>query len=133
MSAFIVEPACMHRCVQGTLDRVRVFADMLAEAENASAIGKALYAMNTAAIKDRYPHHPDMAEHGEQLAKSYVYVPQQRRVGVVIYKAMRCLLYQCSEGNVPETALYKELEKLADEWAGSIVADLPEYERAPWG
>lgn len=49
------------------------------------------------------------------------------------YKAISCLLYQCSEGNVPETSLFGELAKLRNDLAGIIVCGLPEYEAAPWG
>ena len=48
-------------------------------------------------------------------------------------KAMCCLLYQCSEGKVPNTPLYGELNRAAGELAQRIVEDLPEYYKASWG
>ena len=46
---------------------------------------------------------------------------------------MSCLLYQCSEGKVPNRRLYDELNRAAGELAQAIVQDLPEYEKASWG
>ena len=46
---------------------------------------------------------------------------------------MCCLLYQCSEGNVPNGRLFNELNRAAGELAQAIVQDLPEYDQASWG
>lgn len=47
-------------------------------------------------------------------------------------KSMECLHYQCSEGNVPETKLYKFLSELIELWKNYIIEELPEYEKAQW-
>lgn len=48
-------------------------------------------------------------------------------------KVLDCYLYQCSEGDLPETSLlYKEVERARDELRAKIVRDLPEYEAGPW-
>ena len=49
-----------------------------------------------------------------------------------IYKAMNCLSYQCSEGNVPESPLFKQLEAAIGAVACRVVDLLPEYEKAAW-
>ena len=49
------------------------------------------------------------------------------------FKAIHCLLYQCCEGNVPNSPLYDELNHAAGELAHRIVQDLPEYDKASWG
>jgi hypothetical protein len=49
------------------------------------------------------------------------------------FKAISCLLYQCSDGNVPNSPLYYELSHAAGELAQRIVQDLPEYDKASWG
>ena len=49
------------------------------------------------------------------------------------YKTIQCYLYQCYEGNVPETPLFKVLKKLEKEVACYIVENQPEYEEAQWG
>jgi hypothetical protein len=41
-------------------------------------------------------------------------------------------LYQCAEGNVLKTSLYKDLDKLSCDIADKIISDLPEYKNAEW-
>lgn len=48
-------------------------------------------------------------------------------------KSLQCLIYQCSEGNIPRRKLYREMEKLEFALAKEIVYRLPEYDRAKWG
>jgi hypothetical protein len=49
------------------------------------------------------------------------------------FKAIYCLLYQCSEGDVTKSPLYDELNHAAAELAQRIVQDLPDYDKASWG
>lgn len=50
-----------------------------------------------------------------------------------LYKSLTCYLYQCCEGEVPESDLYKAIDNIANTIAKYIVSDLPEYELAVWG
>lgn len=52
---------------------------------------------------------------------------------VEVYKLLQCYTYQCAEGNVPETALYKAIETMEHDLADSIVRAMPEYEATNWG
>ena len=48
-------------------------------------------------------------------------------------KALRCVIYQCSEGDIPDTSLlYKRMTDRANALCREIVSDLPEYEQAAW-
>ena len=47
-------------------------------------------------------------------------------------KSLRCLLYQCSEGDVPDRQLFKLLDAVSAEMALSIVSEMPQYEMASW-
>jgi hypothetical protein len=49
------------------------------------------------------------------------------------FRAIRCLLYQCCEGKVPNSRLYDQLNHAAGELAQRIVQDLPDYDNASWG
>lgn len=50
------------------------------------------------------------------------------------YKAIRCLLYQCSEGDVPKRPLFKAMRECNDLLAHQIVSGLSAYERSEmWG
>jgi len=46
---------------------------------------------------------------------------------------MRCLLYQCCEGKVPDSRQYQALNHAAGELAQGIVQDMPEYNKTSWG
>ena len=48
-------------------------------------------------------------------------------------KVLDCYLYQCSEGDLPETSLlFQEVKQARNELRGKIVRSLPEYKSGPW-
>ena len=49
-----------------------------------------------------------------------------------VFKSLGCLTYQCCEGNVPETELYRFLEDLENTIAREIVHSMPEFDKAEW-
>jgi hypothetical protein len=133
MSAFIVD--------DGTIDRVidAIFLhreNMTCEhgafniADEVPAkwdeLGVRLLRMNHRATRQRYGD-------PEPLHIEYRYPLRfLQTTKVQALKATRCLLYQCSEGNVPDEPLFKELERFSDCQAHWIVSDLPEYSEAAW-
>lgn len=46
--------------------------------------------------------------------------------------SVKCLTYQCCEGNCEERELYKLLQKLEDQLKDSIINNIPEYQNAKW-
>ena len=52
---------------------------------------------------------------------------------VQLMKNLQCLKYQMSEGDVPETEIFKQLEDLIGRIAVAIVQQTPEYDEAAWG
>ena len=48
------------------------------------------------------------------------------------YKSLQGYLYQCDEGTVSESPLFKDMDRLANELASEIVMDLSAYEKAEW-
>jgi hypothetical protein len=48
------------------------------------------------------------------------------------YKSLSCLIYQCSEGSVPETVLYQQMLRRKIDLACEIIGHLEEYDRADW-
>jgi hypothetical protein len=131
MSAFLVSEQTMHRCVAGVIasqwsrfNGLRLASDNLPTV--CTKIGQALYQMNVDALEQRYPGDSDNV------------VPVYRYKPVFInkcdaFKALECLRYQCSEGNVPETELYQEVCSIMISLATSVMAELPAYKSAPWG
>lgn len=93
--------------------------------EQLDDIGRNLWVMNADAVSLRYSERP------ENLPKFHFRA--QRCSKIQALKSARCLWYQCSEGNVPDRSLYKELEDVIRRLALEIVEELPEYDRAQWG
>jgi len=63
----------------------------------------------------------------------YCYHPEECPSMFQFCKSLRCFLYQCSEGNIPETSeLFKELNVLSGRIAVGIVCSSPEYDSAIW-
>jgi hypothetical protein len=148
MSAFIVNKNTMTKVVlailqntdefHGTLThRRQIVDDPLDELQLKASmeIGGKLYAMNEAAVGTRYPNAVKRNEPGIKAPVFAMTDPDRAHypTPMEMFAAIRCLLYQCHEGEVPKRALYKELNAVAGELAQRIVQDLPEYERAPWG
>jgi len=93
--------------------------------ESKNLIGRAFLELNQEAVYQRYC----------ERAVVYPYeFPREIPCALIqSFKSAQCLRYQCSEGNVPETELYKQLETLIAAMAESIVQELPEYDKAEWG
>ena len=136
MSAFYCNDSVITKCVTAVLkyagDR---FANLPMtrhdESRLGSAVGTALREINVEALKQRYPGR--LSEH--ELNTSYEFSGRVDAHPAVLLKALQCLQYQCAEGNVPETVLYRELGRVIDlvVAAEGPLTGTPEYERAPWG
>lgn len=120
MSAFVISDKTMHRCVSA-------FSENKAS-EDCDEIGRNLFKMNNDAVESRYQdRHPDTFYDPEKYRYRVMFPDKLNQV-----KALHCLRYQCSEGDVPECDLYKELESKIREIESRIVHSLPEYEALPW-
>ena len=89
-------------------------------------LGNELLAMNRDAVNQRY-------KENEEAPKFKWSQKLPLRTNFQVLKAMECLKYQCSEGNVMETELYKLLEKMIYAQMYEIVHGLEGYEKAKWG
>ena len=49
-----------------------------------------------------------------------------------LLKSLECYIYQCSEGNVPNTPIYKAIDDLSTRLAIFIATNQKEYEDAEW-
>jgi hypothetical protein len=140
MSSFMVNTCVMAKFVTAVLQNTDEFAaietlrgqlvdDPLTDPqkEAGTKIGRKLFLMNRRALRARYGD-------GDFLAlPKFVFEKWCDATPVEQFAAMRCLLYQCCEGRVPNDRLYRELNHVAGELAQRIVQDLLEYEKAPWG
>jgi hypothetical protein len=139
MSAFIVSKECMDRAVAGLVSlqtRELAGVDVLGAPDRQLAltdIGRKLFAMNVRAVNGRYPNHspqstPDYAYQGPTHATEHV----PADVLVLRYKALQCLVYQCSEDATIGDPYLGELNTSANRLAARIVSMLPAYNKAPW-
>jgi hypothetical protein len=96
----------------------------------AERLGYAMFQLNVIAVEARY---------GSGEAKRFRPLDYQHKATkavpmVQVLKSLHCWLYQCNEGDVPQTALYGLFDNdvrlyLMDK----IITALPEYEQAAWG
>lgn len=96
--------------------------------DNCARLGQILFEMNIESIEQRY---------GKGEAKQFRPLDYQYRVELPpfpmqLYKTLGCFLYQCYEGDVSETPIFKALEGWKHDIAAYIVASLPQYEQAAW-
>lgn len=150
MSAFVVSPATMNRVVYG-LAEVPAFAPSAFGCADGqlTRLGRVLYSLNLEAVQQRYPDTLDQPEDtpgpceppAERLPHTYAYEPpfgvyqkpiDRRGRLVACFKAMRCLRYQCSEGDVIHRPEYTLLSQYMALLAEVIVGELDEYEDAAW-
>ena len=117
------------------------YNNRISEVTNIKAVYNALSEMNCNALNQRYIH-DDKAE-PEQLPKDYNhfevagnYKDGAFEIPISYYqllKSIDCYLYQCSEGNVPESALYKAVEDIRAMFANWIIRNTIAYNAANWG
>lgn len=129
MSAFLVDDTTMHRALMGAHFASRRNGW---DPDEMTKLGRKWFAMNIAALRARYgsrAFEPDAPE--PNLHETYEFRPVDN-TRADCFKAMQCLRYQCTEGEIPATPEYEELSDLAYNLASAIIADLPEYKRAEW-
>jgi hypothetical protein len=133
MSAFLVN--------DGTIDRVVCAYAAHFErptpwsVHDMSATGRALIAMNIEALRQRYGDPP--------LPFTYDYHPHtDDNPNLALLRALHCFIYQCSEGNVPDSDLYQQVEAVVEGlqlYACKVYSctpdqlyNRPEYNALPW-
>ena len=139
MSAFIVNANVMAKVVTAILLNLDMFdgestgrvallaAPTDAQKKIGTKIGRKLFLLNRKALHARYGC-------GEHLhVPEFVFEKWADATPVEQFKAIHCLFYQCSEGDVANSPLYDELNHAAGELAQRIVQDLPDYDRASCG
>ena len=143
MSSYVVEDKTINKVVEflslkilsgdvfyaHTADKLLAQGYDLATHQGRVRLAVRMFALNVRAVDERYGR--DEAKEFRPL--DFEYTPLPRPTAVEAYKALACWRYQCSEGNVPETRLYKLMEDVRNDIAHNIVSALPDYDAAPWG
>jgi hypothetical protein len=135
MSAYVLEDRETSRLARDIFARIAEFGPVRAErlgfgelvTGSPEELAEKLYQLNVEAVAQRY------SLHRERTPVQFIPGAGLSSSPVRGYKLLQCYLYQCSEGNVPETALFKQLSALAGDIAQDIVQSLPAYDDAPWG
>lgn len=104
--------------------------------QSEEAIFDKLRQMNIDALKDRYPDdYEEMIDYRGYKEGCDIWQPREMEVQSWHYqllKSLDCYVYQCSEGNVQDTDLYKGMAKFKMVLAGFIARNQPEYKEAEW-
>lgn len=98
-----------------------------------AGVAVAMARLNVRAVNYRYGERTPVNV-ALMIDKAKLHVRDDRLAGKVQRaKSLDCLLYQCSEGKVPNTKLYREIARLRDRLNADIVGEVPEYSEAVWG
>lgn len=131
MSAYIVGKQTIDRIINGILARRKELNFVKGipripfdDSTELSAFGQKLWDMNKAAVDYRY------SKNNERQTYTFSGMPVTH---VQALKSLRCFLYQCSEGDIIKSPLYKELYQLSLELAYAIATDSTAYDKAEWG
>jgi len=96
-------------------------------------MAKKLLDLNISAMNQRYSENTGLKDVAYMKTKgvdfTYHFTPSPL---IQVYKSIQCLSYQCAEGDVPQTELYKFLDELENTIAHEIVSQIPEYSKAGW-
>lgn len=92
----------------------------------------ALFKSNVEAVYQRYEHmsEEDRGYNPEPKLTRSTYWPKWSHIQ--LFKHLQCLHYQMSEGEIPNTATYTNLETLINAIAVSLATHTPEYDKAAW-
>ena len=126
MSSFIVEENTINIIVAYLSQNHAIIDGLTTDScDNLDILGTCLKQMNADAFADRYRETPEPVEQFKfrPVCKTSVYMA---------YRKLSCFLYQCSEGDVDERPLYKELEQILGGMASYIASHHPRVEEHSW-
>ena len=135
MSSFVVSDLTINRIVCGLdtypnrLYYERIVGEVGFSIINKSGkerLGNALMDLNREAVNQRYPD-------ADEIFSPCPYRFQQTIVGtlMITFKALKCWLYQCHEGNIPESQLFQAMDRICYQIASEIITRLSAYENSP--
>jgi hypothetical protein len=140
MSAFMVADKTINYVVnwlRREIDRLPLISHKLKEVGFdtgvpgwAEKLGQAMFQLNIIAVDARYGN----GEAGKFRKLDYHFEHTEAVSLMQVLKSLQCWLYQCNEGDVPETELYGFFDTDVQMYLmDKIITALPEYEEAEWG
>jgi len=125
MSAFLVNNSTISKLA----DALRIFNTDLREKYSSNLkLAQDLYDLNVKALK--YKDYKEII--GPFCFTSEIWALSTDKGLAQFYMSLRCFLYQCCEGKVPESKLYKELEKTEIMLSRKLAIEWAEEEGAIW-
>jgi hypothetical protein len=142
MSAYLVEDKTISRVITSFVTHHRIYDSQLeeirleighllnvlpTEERFPREVAKAMHQLNREALQARYPS--DWREMVEDFA-GLRFEPANT---IQTLKSLNCWLYQCAEGDIPETSgLYAQMKRYEHFLERDIVYSLPAYDKAEW-
>lgn len=141
MSAFICSNETYSRIYSGIkvfgLSNLSEFSDISFTLKNHVLEGRTpeefidiLYRLNVRAVNERYEESA-AEELDKKMLQSLCVLGYNISISQWL-KSLKCLRYQMSEGDVPSTKFYSQVEKLINAICEHIVTSTKEYEAAVW-
>jgi len=138
MSAFIVEDKTINRIVNMLVHEINHNPESYNLKEKLSELGynlsdnsfaeklaKDMFDLNVSAVRQRYSEREE--------APKFTYSQSSPISFMQTFKSLSCWVYQCTEGDVPKSNLYKFFADVAETYLlKKIVYGLPEYDNAEW-
>jgi len=132
MSSFFVSKATIDACVAAIHHNAAYHRDHgMLYATSMDSLGKELWELNRDAIAARYRGDVIECHDYEGQIAAYKYKTTFPTM-IQMLKSLQCLIYQCSEGKIPERETYKALERVETLLKNQIISDLPAYKAAKW-
>ena len=144
MSAFIVEDKTINEIIaflhlnQQRMDYAGIARliqkagyDIEQNEEEWKHLADDMFWTNCVAVDERYG--VGQAQTFRELNFKYEFCLKEGTNAIQAFKSLRCWLYQCTEGDVPETSeIFKLMDEVSDMMAYAIISEMPKYEEARW-
>lgn len=138
MSAYIVENKTINKVLtylklnrEGDWINSQIKKELNIDVEDVKELdrmGRAMLLLNIEAVDSRYSETNDSTE----LLNAYNWQIELNTNIMQALKSLQCWLYQCSEGKIPESGLYKLMDEVKVSWLEKIVSSLPAYNKIAW-
>lgn len=131
MSSYMVASTTIDRVVEGMhyachYSNDKKLRDAVLRLDR-TTLGGRLVALNARAMKHRYGKTIPRKE------REYRYKDHPTTDGPQLVKSMLCFLYQCMEGNTPQSSLYRLVEQCMGIVAVNLVTSDQSFDELEWG
>jgi hypothetical protein len=101
----------------------------LATPGEAERLANDMFTLNCQAVNQRYSDKPARTDFHP---RPFVYKATMPVRVIQALKHLSCWLYQCSEGDIPETEMFQAFDRIRYDVAYQLIARSEDYEKAQW-